>query len=67
MDCLLWVLAGLLTTWLMYGKKEHVPVFKAALVTVFGWLSLLVWVVANVGKSVPNPFFKGKSDVPHKK
>jgi hypothetical protein len=67
MHCGLWILAGLLTVWLMYGRKEHVPVWKALVVAVFGWLSLIVWCVANIGKSVPNPFYKEKSDVPHKK
>ena len=64
--CGLWILAGLFTTYLIYRNKENVPVFKAVLVTLFGWLSLIVWVIANIGKSVPNPFYK-KADVPQTK
>ncbi len=67
MHCGLWILAGLLTVWLMYGRKENVPVGKALLVALFGWLSLLVWVVANIGKSVPNPFYKRAVEADTKK
>ena len=57
MTTMLWILAGLLTVWLMYGQKESVPVFKAIVIAIFGLVSLFVWCVANVGKSVPNPFY----------
>lgn len=49
---------GIFTVYLMYGKKDEIPVFKAVLITMFGWISLVIWCIANINKKIPNPFIK---------
>ena len=58
LDNLFWLVSGLFTVYLMYGKKEEIPILKALLVTLFGTLSLVVWVLFNISKKIPNPLIK---------
>ena len=58
MGTLIWFVFGFLTAYLMYGKKEEIPVFKAALVIFFGILSFIVWVLGNLNVKIQNPLPK---------
>jgi hypothetical protein len=55
---LIWLAAGLLTAWLMYHDKEKIPVVKAILITLFGWLSLIIWGLFHLGYTINNPMTK---------
>lgn len=55
---LFWWACGLLTAWLMYHDKEKIPVVKAILVTFFGFFSLIIWSLFNLGYTITNPMAK---------
>ena len=55
---ILWIACGLLTAWLMYHKKEEIPVVKSILVALFGVFSLIVWALFNLGYKINNPMIK---------
>ena len=54
----IWLTCGLLTAWLLYHDKEKIPVVKAILVVLFGFLSLIVWALFHLGHTINNPMAK---------
>lgn len=57
-DSIIWLASGLFTAYLMYGKKEEISVLRAFLVTIFGVLSLVIWLIWNMNKKIHNPLIK---------
>jgi hypothetical protein len=55
---LIWLIAGLATAWLMYHDKPKIPVVKAILIVICGWIGLIVWALFNLGYAINNPTVK---------
>jgi hypothetical protein len=57
MGHILWLAFGLLTAFLYYRKSEKINVFFAAVITLFGLISAVVWLLFNIRTEVKNPFY----------
>lgn len=58
LDSILWLFFGFLTVYLMYGRKEEIPVVKSVGIIIFGGLSFVIWCLSHITGSVPNPMVK---------